>query len=146
MKSIPFTESDLRAKGFVEGSPGVFTIPANTLKAADTVAIRGSTKKQKSKPVGLMAIENVLTTSGIKFEREYVFSKVRKFRFDVAIPDKKIGIEYEGIFSKKSRHTGVNGYTTDATKYNLAQLEGWRVLRYTAKNYKHFIDDLKQFI
>ncbi len=77
------------------------------------------------------------------YVRELQFSADRKFRFDWAIPDLKIAIEYEGIFSEKSGHTTINGYVKDCIKYNLATLEGWKVLRYTAKNYEMLGTDLK---
>ena len=65
-------------------------------------------------------------------EREHKFHPARKFRFDYAFLDKKLAIEYEGIFSAKSRHTTVTGFMRDAEKYNEAMLLGWRVLRITA--------------
>jgi len=76
---------------------------------------------------------------------EHTFSNKRKFRFDWAIPELKIAIEYEGVFSGKSRHTTISGYTNDCEKYNLAQIEGWKVLRYTAKNYKKLALDIEKF-
>lgn len=74
----------------------------------------------------------------------------RKFRFDWAIPSEKIAIEYEGLFGKmcqfckmtKSGHLTVQGYDKDCIKYNLAAIEGWRVLRYTAKNYTNIKSDI----
>lgn len=77
---------------------------------------------------------------------EYRFHSVRRFRFDWAIVDLKIAIEYEGIYSKKSRHTTVSGYTGDIEKYNLALTEGWRVLRYTASNYQNIEHDLMKLL
>lgn len=79
------------------------------------------------------------------YVEELQFHDVRQFRFDWAIPQWKLAIEYEGIMGKKSRHTTIGGYTRDAEKYNLAQLEGWKVLRYTAKNYQQLSEDLKIF-
>lgn len=76
------------------------------------------------------------------FVTEHKFDKVRKFRFDWAIIDLKIAIEYEGIVSEKSRHTSLNGFSNDCTKYNLAIANGWRVLRYTALNYQNIEEDL----
>lgn len=65
--------------------------------------------------------------------QEYKFLANRKFRFDFYIPSLKVGIEYEGVFGKgKSRHTQPVSYDKDCEKYNLAQLAGYRVLRYTA--------------
>lgn len=77
-----------------------------------------------------------------KFEKEYKFDQYRRFRFDWAIPEKKIAIEYEGMFAKKSRHTTVTGYTNDCRKYNLATSQEWKVLRYTALNYMDIENDL----
>lgn len=68
----------------------------------------------------------------------------RRFKFDWAVPEINLAIEYEGLMSFKSRHTTVTGYTNDTTKYNLAQLQGWRVLRYTQLNYGQIVDDLEK--
>lgn len=89
-------------------------------------------------------IEEVLKRRNIDFVKEHRFmGKRRRFRFDYAILDKKIAIEYEGLdtVSKsgkpiKSGHTTKVGYTSDCTKYNLAAINGWKVLRFTALNYK----------
>lgn len=59
----------------------------------------------------------------------------RRYRFDFAVPEKKIAVEYEGIIATKSRHTSIIGYTNDCEKYNLAAVNGWRVIRLTALNY-----------
>lgn len=96
----------------------------------------------KSTPTGLSHILWVLKARKIPFEQEYKFHPVRRWRFDVAIPGAMVAIEYEGVFSPKSRHTTVNGYAGDSEKYNQAQILGWKVLRYTAKNYKQFEKDL----
>ena len=90
----------------------------------------------------------VLNREGVipNYVEELQFHKVRKFRFDWAIPSLMIAIEYEGIFSKKSGHTTISGYTKDCQKYNLAQIEGWKVLRYTALNYTNLEKDLKKIL
>lgn len=82
----------------------------------------------------------------LPFVQELVFFKGRRFRFDFAIPDYKIGLEYEGINSFKSRHTSITGYTRDTEKYNLAVCNGWRVLRYTALNYTDMRRDVLKLI
>ncbi len=103
-------------------------------------------KVAKEVPKALREIMNWLAQMDITFETEYKFLPDRKFRFDIAIIQLKVAIEYEGLMSKKSRHTTVTGYTRDATKYNLAQAAGWRVFRYTALNYKQAANDLKNII
>jgi len=80
------------------------------------------------------------------FVTEHRFDSVREYRFDWALLDLKIGIEYEGIFSKKSRHTTAKGFSEDCNKYNLAIQNGWRVLRYTALNYHNLENDLLKLI
>jgi hypothetical protein len=80
------------------------------------------------------------------YQVEYKFLENRKFRFDWAIPSLMIAVEYEGIMSEKSRHTTITGYSKDIEKYNLAITLGWRVLRYTAKNYKDLETDLKKIL
>lgn len=102
-------------------------------------------KLVQKEPKAVLFIKNALQDAGIEFVTEEEFSDERKFRFDIAILDKKVGIEYEGLVSTKSRHTTLGGFTRDATKYNLAASEGWRVYRYTCKNYKEFENDLKKF-
>ena len=97
-------------------------------------------------PRGLTFIKKVLDDNNIPFVTEHYFAEPRKFRFDVALPVLKIAFEYEGLMSKKSRHTTAKGYTKDAEKYNLAQQLEWDVYRYTALNYKNFESDLKKIL
>jgi hypothetical protein len=80
------------------------------------------------------------------YVEELQFSQDRKFRFDWAIPELMIAIEYEGLISKKSRHTTIKGYSNDCSKYNFAQSLGWIVLRYTVINYKELGNDLKNLL
>jgi very-short-patch-repair endonuclease len=87
----------------------------------------------------------VLVT-GIPVEKEYRFHPIRKWRFDFAIPSKMIAIEYEGLNSLKSGHTTLSGYTKDTEKYNEAQALGWKVIRFTVKNYKGVLKQLEKQI
>lgn len=80
----------------------------------------------------------------VKLESELKFAHERKFRFDWAIPDLMIAIEYEGIYSAKSRHTTNTGFNRDVEKYNMAAQKGWTVLRFTANNYKTLISELNK--
>lgn len=77
---------------------------------------------------------------------EHKFDEVRRFRFDWAIPSLKIGIEFEGLISEKSRHTTIKGYSGDCSKYNYAACSGWVVLRYTVINYLELEKDLMKLI
>lgn len=62
-------------------------------------------------------------------ESEYKFHPERRWKFDFAIPDKKIAIEVEGGTRQYGRHNRAEGYAKDAEKYNAAQAMGWQVFR-----------------
>lgn len=100
----------------------------------------------REEPKPLKEMKQILKFMKVDFQTEYKFLPDRKFRFDIAIKKKMIGIEYEGLFSNKSRHTTAIGYTGDTIKYNLAVIAGWRVLRYTQLNYKQFLNDLNKIL
>lgn len=84
-------------------------------------------------------------TKSLVLVREYAFHPERAWRFDWAIPALRLGIEYEGLVSAKSRHTTLTGYSGDAEKYNEAQVLGWVVFRFTALNYKSISKMLDDF-
>lgn len=63
-------------------------------------------------------------------ELEYKFCPTRKFRFDMAYPDIKLGIEIDGSVFAMGRHTRGTGFIADCRKFNIAASMGWRVLRY----------------
>lgn len=64
--------------------------------------------------------------------QEYKFLTDRKYHFDFACPAKMIAIEIEGGTWSDGRHVRGKGYSDDCEKYNLAQLNGWRVFRFTS--------------
>jgi|SRR5690606_7240513 len=97
-------------------------------------------------PEGLSHIDMILYVKQIDFVKEYEFVPDRKFRADRYVPSLNLLIEYEGIYSEKSRHTFFKGYSTDADKYNLATVHGYRLLRFTSDNYKSFYDLLEKII
>lgn len=103
-------------------------------------------KKKKHSNKGATQMKLLLDIEGIEYVQEFKFSKDRKFRFDFAIPEKKIGIEFEGIMSGKSRHTSKLGYSKDTEKYNLAAAEGWKVFRYTILTYGNMIKEIKPLL
>lgn len=104
------------------------------------------TGKKSPSNSGVREMKLLLDIEGIKVVCEYRFHPVRKWRFDFAIPEKKIALEYEGIFAGKSRHTTVTGYTADTEKYNEAARLGWRVFRYTKQTYGKVIQDIKELL
>lgn len=64
-------------------------------------------------------------------QREFLFHKKRKWRFDLAWPDFLIAVEVEGGIWTGGRHVRGEGFEADCEKYNEAQLAGWMVLRFT---------------
>jgi len=76
-------------------------------------------------------IECIFENANIKYIKEYRFDKKRRFRFDYAIIEYKIGIELEGGSWIMGRHVRGLGYRNDCEKYNLANSQGWFVFRYT---------------
>jgi len=163
-KSNPFTLADLEAKGYVVDDTGAYVKLTTIVTVTSTADVdksniklkkssRPKAKIIKDKPEGLQAIERVLKAANIDYTPEFKFSEHRKFRFDLAFWYKsklkgeiKVGVEYEGLMSAKSRHTTKTGFTGDCEKYNLCQIEGWIILRYTALNYKNFVEDLKKLL
>ncbi len=77
-----------------------------------------------------------------KVVQEYVFHPSRKWRFDYAIPDLKIAVEYQGHgkMAGGSGHSGghasVSGLANDAEKFNEAHRLGWRVLLFTSLHFR----------
>lgn len=101
--------------------------------------------KKKSQEKAWIA-ETLLTWCNhraLTLQEEYRFHDTRKWRFDWCIESLKVAIEYEGIYSKDSRHTNRKGYNKDTEKYNAAIALGWRVFRYTAATYRNLENDLK---
>jgi hypothetical protein len=89
----------------------------------------------------------------LQLQAEYCFAPPRKWRFDWTITTPqhsslqvKIAVEYEGIFSEKSRHTTVGGFAGDVEKYNEAVKLGWKLVRVTAVDYKTIIDTLNRLV
>ena len=55
----------------------------------------------------------------------------RKWRFDLAWPDKMIAVEIDGGVYTAGRHTRGTGYINDREKDCEATVKGWRILRIT---------------
>lgn len=108
-------------------------------------AVKTPKKTQAKEAKQLTQIKLWIAALGHQYTTEHRFHPVRRFRFDIALPDHKLAIEYEGINSSKSRHTSLTGFSRDTEKYNLAQLMGWTVLRYTTLNYHDVLRDVPNF-
>lgn len=69
------------------------------------------------------------------FEVEHMFHVERRWRFDIAWPEIKLFVEYEGLKggpeAGRSGHQSLEGYKQDLDKYNAAALAGWWGLRFS---------------
>lgn len=84
-------------------------------------------------------IINRIQLSGLPVpELEYKFCPTRRYKFDMAYPGIKLGIEIDGSVFTMGRHTRGVGFINDCRKLNLAATLGWKVLRYAdgGKNLK----------
>lgn len=108
------------------------------------IAKKSTPKKKGNGSKAKYEIEMMLKLAGYEYVKELKFHPTRKWRFDYCIPSLKIAVEYEGIMSEKSRHTTITGMSGDCEKYNAAQAQGWKVLRFTALNYKNLITTIKE--
>lgn len=60
-------------------------------------------------------------------EREYRFAPPRRWRADIAYPERKVLIEVDGGIFTKGRHTRPQGFINDIEKRNEAQAMGYIV-------------------
>ena len=156
-----FTESDLQAlknKGLIveeQIKVGINVKPKPKMDKTETLPTPSPTKIPVKVPNKISVEKNAIGFILKSFHQqglipEYVtehrFDNVGQFRFDWAIPELMLAIEYEGLFSDKSGHTTIKGYSKDINKYNLATLKGWKILRYTAINYSDLAQDLELFL
>lgn len=63
----------------------------------------------------------------IDLHSEYRFLPPRRFRFDFASLESKVGIEINGGNWARGRHTNPKALLNEYEKLNLATLNGWRV-------------------
>ena len=63
--------------------------------------------------------------------QEYRFDARRKWRFDLAWPDRRIAAECHGSTWTNGRHVRGYGFENDRRKMNAAQLQGWDVYEFT---------------
>ena len=67
-------------------------------------------------------------------EQEVVFHPTRKWRMDLAWPNLKIAVEYQGgIFTGQASHTSIPNILRDQEKNNEAQILGWIVIYANAR-------------
>jgi hypothetical protein len=120
----------------------------------------GKTKSSQSKEKDnfVLILKSFAEKAKLILTPEYRFTMQRQFRADWCVSNgtKTCLLEYEGIngeikkiggvfYQRMSGHTSVDGYTENCEKYNLAQMLGYPVFRYTKMNYTQVEQDLKNF-
>lgn len=72
---------------------------------------------------------------------EFRFHPVRRWRFDYAVPEIRLAVEYHGhagfVGKGVSGHSTIKGLTNDCEKMNSAIAAGWRVLAFTALHFRY---------
>lgn len=109
-----------------------------SLKEANAIfgklALNSGARKKSNLLVPKSSIEEEFAlhckASGLAVEREYLFHATRSWRFDFAIPAKKVAIELEGGIWTQGRHNRGTGMIEDMQKYNEAARLGWAVYRF----------------
>lgn len=61
---------------------------------------------------------------------EYRFHPERRWRFDFALPEKKLAIEIDGGIWNAGRHSRGKGQINDMEKGNAAVCLGWQILHF----------------
>lgn len=94
-------------------------------------------KQDTSSPPHDMLCE-ALDKAGISYTRERKHPVPgRRFRIDIAIEEKKIGIEVNGW---RNHGRSLKGYQADHTRHNLITLSNWHILRFTAGDIYRDVD------
>lgn len=68
--------------------------------------------------------------------REYRALPDRRFRCDLAWPDRTLAVEVDGGELMQGRHNRAAGMRDDCIKQNLLVLAGWRCLRFVGSQVK----------
>ena len=79
-------------------------------------------------------------------ETEYRFHPTRRWRFDLAWPDRRLACEVDGGAWVGGRHVTGAGFEEDALKLSEAAALGWRVVRVTGRmiDYGNALDLLER--
>jgi hypothetical protein len=69
--------------------------------------------------------------------REFRFHANRKWRFDWALPEVKVGIEIQGGAWTNGRHVRGKGFLGDMEKFNAATADGWKVFCFSPQQIRN---------
>lgn len=86
------------------------------------------------------ALDLALRACGLSPVREFRFHPSRLWRFDLAVPELLLAVEYHGhagfVGKGASGHSTIPGLTNDCEKVNQARILGWTVFAFTALHFR----------
>jgi hypothetical protein len=106
--------------------------PHSPLRQGDTLTAGQLKAAQRDRPTRLL-LERIERAGLPAPVREYQFVPDRRWRFDLAWPDRRIAVELEGGVWIRGAHTRGRGYEKDLAKYNRAGILGWTLIRMTPR-------------
>lgn len=84
-----------------------------------------------------------LVELGLKFQTEFRFNPNRRWKADFYLPDYRVLLECEGAtgyftnpkggVTLGGRHSKQKGLEADCIKYNTAQMQGYKLIRFSSK-------------
>lgn len=75
---------------------------------------------------------------------EHQFAKPRRWRFDFAIPSRKLAIEVNGAVWTNGRHSRGSGLVKEYEKMRAAAVLGWRVFPFTPQEIHLIVPTIQQ--
>lgn len=86
---------------------------------------------------GYLPLDRQIELSGLpKPQLEWRFHPTRRWRFDLAWPDKSLAVEIDGGVYVQGRHTRGAGVEKDMEKLAEAAIAGWTVIRVSTNQVK----------
>ena len=128
------------------GFPSASARPDNPARSPNDGSRPKATGKYGKFPAPIYPLVGLCKAAGLPIPiPEYEFHPTRKFRFDYAIPQWRIGIEVEGGIWRQGggAHSHPSNIERDIEKYNCAAIQGWRVLRYAPEDLMNAVHDLR---
>lgn len=110
----------------------LFQAPGESPASFALVSPKTKTPRPPSKAEETLALH--IRAAGLPVPvREFIFHPTRKWRFDFAFPDRKIGVEVQGMGKggRMGGHQTAAGMRRDCDKANAAKALGWVVFTFT---------------
>lgn len=93
-------------------------------------APKGRKARQGDSPLVASLLRQIASAGLPAPVQEHRFHATRKWRFDLAWPERMIAVEVDGGVWSGGRHTRGAGFVADCEKVNEATAMGWRVFRF----------------